>query len=31
MFDNIDNMVRIEREIEMRMEAASKRVQEQAA
>ena len=31
MFDNIDNMARIEREIEMRMEAASKRVQELAA
>ncbi len=31
MFDNIDNMARSEREIEKRMEAASKRVQELAA
>jgi hypothetical protein len=30
MFDNIDNMARIEREIEKKMEAASKRVQELA-
>ena len=31
MFDNIDSKARIEREIERRMEAASKRVQELAA
>ena len=30
MFDNIDNMARIERELEKKMEAASKRVQELA-
>ncbi len=30
MFDDIDNMARIEREIEKKMEAASKRVQELA-
>ena len=30
MNDNIDNMARIEREIEKKMEAASKRVQELA-
>ena len=30
MSDNIDNMARIEREIEKKMEAASKRVQELA-
>ena len=31
MMENIDNMARIEREIEKRMEAASKRVAELAA
>ena len=31
MMENIDNMARIEREIEKKMEAASKRVQELAA
>ena len=30
MIENIDDMARIEREIEKRMEAASKRVQELA-
>ena len=31
MYESIDTMARIEREIEKRMEAASKRVQELAA
>ena len=31
MMENIDNMARIDREIEKKMEAASKRVQELAA